>query len=85
MWINRLGEDRDESICGAVQPDLGDLLATVERVRGRRDLTASGAGGSSPSVETAGTQEEVGQLPTLPARSVEPAEDLVLRGQVAPR
>ena len=33
VWINRLGEDRDESICGAVQPDLGDLLAIVERVR----------------------------------------------------
>jgi 2-haloacid dehalogenase len=33
VWINRLGEDRDPSICGAVQPDLHDLLATVERVR----------------------------------------------------
>jgi 2-haloacid dehalogenase len=33
VWINRLGEQRDEAICGAVQPDLGDLLAVVERVR----------------------------------------------------
>ena len=33
VWINRLGEARDETICGAVQPDLHDLLATVERVR----------------------------------------------------
>jgi 2-haloacid dehalogenase len=32
VWINRLGEPRDESICRAVQADLGDLLATVERV-----------------------------------------------------
>jgi 2-haloacid dehalogenase len=33
VWINRLGEVRDESICGAVQADLHDLLAVVERVR----------------------------------------------------
>ena len=33
VWINRLGEDRDESICGSVQPDLHGLLAAVERVR----------------------------------------------------
>jgi 2-haloacid dehalogenase len=32
VWINRRGEARDESICGAVQPDLADLLATVERL-----------------------------------------------------
>ena len=32
VWINRLGEDRDESICGSVQPDLHGLLAAVERV-----------------------------------------------------
>ena len=32
VWINRLGEARDESICGAVRPDLADLLATVERL-----------------------------------------------------
>lgn len=32
VWINRLGEARDESICGAVRRDLADLLATVERV-----------------------------------------------------
>jgi len=32
VWINRLGEVRDETICGAVQPDLRDLLAVVERV-----------------------------------------------------
>ena len=39
VWINRLGEDRDESICGAVQPDLDDLLAAVERVRAVASLT----------------------------------------------
>lgn len=37
VWINRLGEDRDESICGAVQPDLDGLLAAVERVRAAVD------------------------------------------------
>jgi 2-haloacid dehalogenase len=33
VWINRLGERRDESICGAVRPDLGGLLEAVESVR----------------------------------------------------
>ena len=33
VWINRLGERRDESICGAVRPDLHGLPATVESVR----------------------------------------------------
>ncbi len=32
VWINRQGEERDESIIGAVQGDLGDLAAAVERV-----------------------------------------------------
>ena len=33
VWINRLGESDDPTICDAVQPDLHGLLATVERVR----------------------------------------------------
>lgn len=32
VWINRLGETDDPSICDAVLPDLRGLLATVERV-----------------------------------------------------
>lgn len=33
VWINRLGEADDPSICGAVRPDLHGLLDVVERVR----------------------------------------------------
>lgn len=33
VWINRLGESADPSICGAVRPDLGGLLEVVEQVR----------------------------------------------------
>ncbi|MET0579016.1 MAG: HAD family hydrolase, partial [Ilumatobacteraceae bacterium] len=33
VWINRLGEQRDESICGTVRPDLRGLLDVVESVR----------------------------------------------------
>lgn len=32
VWINRLGETDDPSICDAVLPDLRGLLATVEQV-----------------------------------------------------
>lgn len=33
VWINRLAEAADPSICGAVRPDLQGLLAVVEHVR----------------------------------------------------
>jgi FMN phosphatase YigB (HAD superfamily) len=32
VWINRQGEQRDESIVGAALGDLGGLAAVVERV-----------------------------------------------------
>jgi 2-haloacid dehalogenase len=34
VWVNRQGEDRDESIAGAVLPDLAGLLAAVESLAG---------------------------------------------------
>jgi 2-haloacid dehalogenase len=34
VWINRQGEGHDPTVAGAVLPDLGDLTATIERVRG---------------------------------------------------
>lgn len=33
VWINRLGEDHDPSICGAVRPDLHGLRAVVDELR----------------------------------------------------
>jgi hypothetical protein len=34
VWINRLGEGDDPSICDAVRPGLHGLLSTVEEVAG---------------------------------------------------